>query len=162
MEEKKLTLEETIDLLTKDLSARQPYGVTGVALFEVSDGFYDYDGYERFVNTEIEVELASISKYGDIRVKTLDDNDNLDEGDFVEEYQDALNFSVDYFKPYLRPMSTMTPEEEEEYNFICHMNGYDMSTTDALRLVRWLLEHKFDINGLIPLGLAKEMKKEDY
>lgn len=61
---------------------------------------------------------------------------------------------------YLRPMSDMTEEEEDEYNAL---NGYEKgvfpSTVEAFD---WLLEHRFDYRGLIPQGLALEAKEGMY
>ena len=55
-------------------------------------------------------------------------------------------------KPYLRPMSSMTEEQEEEYN---DLNSYELGcfphTEDALD---YLIKNYFDYRGLIPMGLA--------
>ncbi len=58
-------------------------------------------------------------------------------------------------KPYLRPMSSMTEEEEEEYESIkCWKNEWE--------LVDWLNAHHFDYRGLIEKGLALEAPKGMY
>ena len=62
---------------------------------------------------------------------------------------------IEYVKPYLRPMSSMTEEEEEEYN---RLNVYEAGlfphTEEAFN---WLLEHHFDFMGLISKDLAIEI-----
>ena len=55
-------------------------------------------------------------------------------------------------KPYLRPMSSMTEEEEKEYNDLnCYELGCFPHTEEALD---YLLENHFDYRYLIDQGLA--------
>ena len=58
-----------------------------------------------------------------------------------------------FWKPYLRSMSSMTDEEENEYinTFIAMWDAVD-----------WLNAHHFDYRGLIPMGLAFEAPKDMY
>lgn len=67
---------------------------------------------------------------------------------------------VEDFKPYLKPISSMTEEQEEEYN---DLNSYELGcfphTEDALD---YLIENHFDFRGLIEKGLALEAPKEMY
>ena len=62
-------------------------------------------------------------------------------------------------KPYLRPMSSMSDEEEEEYN---RLNVYEAGlfphTEEAFN---WLLENHFDFMGLISKDLAIEVTEEN-
>ena len=57
-------------------------------------------------------------------------------------------------KPYLRPMSSMTEEEYEEF-------GYDVLRYTP-REFDWLNAHHFDYRGLIEKGLALEAPEEMY
>ena len=61
--------------------------------------------------------------------------------------------------PYLRPMSSMTEEEEREYWRI-----YDICSADMnfIKLFDWLNEHHFDYRGLIEMGLALEAPEGMY
>ena len=63
-----------------------------------------------------------------------------------------LDCNMEYYKPYLRPMSNMTEEESEEFaNMeIVGYNNYD-----------WLNAHHFDYRGLIEKGLAIEATKDN-
>jgi len=55
-------------------------------------------------------------------------------------------------KPYLFPLSSMTEEQEEEYNNLnCYELGCFPHTEDALD---YLIENHFDYRGLIEKGLA--------
>lgn len=60
-------------------------------------------------------------------------------------------------KPYLRPMSSMTGEEVEEYrnidnrSYSCPM---DYAHIPASERIDWLNKNHFDYRGLIPTGLA--------
>ena len=61
---------------------------------------------------------------------------------------------------YLRPMSSMTQEEENKYNSLnAYEKGIFPHTEEAFD---WLLEHHFDYRGLIEKGLALEAKERMY
>jgi hypothetical protein len=59
-------------------------------------------------------------------------------------------------KPYLRPMSSMTEEERQEYEATC-CDWYE-----TLETYDWLNAHHFDYRGLIEKGLALEAPKDMY
>ena len=76
----------------------------------------------------------------------------------------------DFYKPYLFPLSSMTEEQEEEFNdlfyryhesaFIFNERfSYDRCSVKDIGfypcyLQDWLNENHFDYRGLIPMGLA--------
>ena len=72
---------------------------------------------------------------------------------------DSDPFRIESIKPYLRPMSSMTEEEETEYDILCNYNNNEQN---AITLLDWLLKKRFDIMGLIPKGLAIEVTEENY
>lgn len=91
-------------------------------------------------------------------------------GKISVETKDAdIVFECTEVKPYLRPMSSMTKEEEDEW---CGFNvdplleavGERHTRVEDLMLraksqykpTEWLNEHHFDYRGLIPKGLAIE------
>ena len=61
---------------------------------------------------------------------------------------------IEDFKPYLRPMSSMTEEEKEELRTL-KWTKLEHYTVD------WLLSHHFDYRGLIEKGLAIEVTEEN-
>ena len=79
--------------------------------------------------------------------------------------------TIDCIKPYLRPMSTMTDEERNEYNNLYYQvsinvdnNGNtfrDMKILEWLH-ISWFLKNHFDFMGLIEKGLALEAPEEMY
>lgn len=74
-------------------------------------------------------------------------------------YDDGDGYTeVEYCKPYLRPMSSMTEEEETEYDILCNYNNNEQN---AIILLGWILNKHFDIFGLIPMGLAIEVTEEN-
>ena len=96
--------------------------------------------------------------------------------DYVQIRQNVLHSytgsSVEDIRPYLRPMSSMTEEEKEEfenlvftYDFgngqfpIEHVIMYWDSFEEVLE---WLNSHHFDYRGLIPMGLALEAPEDMY
>jgi hypothetical protein len=65
------------------------------------------------------------------------------------------------FKPYLRPMSSMTEDEKMEYDIIkCSICPDEAD--DYAGLVDWLNSHYFDYRGLIGKGLAIEAPENMY
>ena len=123
-----MTTEEK-ELLLKDLLARLPYGV------KIRLGDYDYQvcGY----NSEKEMSVKIWYCY----------DSNLTLKSYIDVYL------TDY-RPYLRPMSSMTNVEREEYCLVLcdelSINQFD-----------WLIAHHFDYRGLIPKGLAIEVTDEN-
>lgn len=98
-------------------------------------------------------------------------------GNLMAELILSFNSSEDSeFKPYLRPMSSMTEEEYEEYEKANDLDTDDSSETlkenmrakSRVRIskwyhgVDWLIEHHFDYRGLIPMGLALEAPEDMY
>ena len=64
---------------------------------------------------------------------------------------------IEYIKPYLRPMSSMTEEKQRTLDSMC--NGVEMvSRLSELKMFdkafNWLNENHFDYRGLIEKGLA--------
>ena len=73
-------------------------------------------------------------------------------------YSYAISKHLEEIKPYLRPMSSMTEEEREEYNKLV---GQVLLPDYAAKLIDWLNAHHFDFRNLIERGLAIEVTKEN-
>ena len=135
-------ITEEKQLLLKDLSARLPYGVY-------------VDAYSWQKDTpKLLIECVPEYVGEEIVVKGL-----------------AGRHSIKEIKPYLRPMSSMTKEEEREvgklgvcYDGAFHNDIYDVGIymEEAFTAISWLLERHFDINYLIQKGLALEAPKGMY
>ena len=80
------------------------------------------------------------------------------------------------WKPYLRPMSSMTDEEKKELLQISNFDSdideiYDsfihfiernlIDIADIANFIDWLNEHHFDYRGLIKKGLAIKVTEEN-
>lgn len=70
-------------------------------------------------------------------------------------YGRGLRF-IEHIKPYLRSLSSMTEEEEKEFQEIKLSYHFD---EDGYILFDWLNAHYFDYRGLIEKGLALEAPK---
>jgi len=87
-----------------------------------------------------------------------------DENVYIREYLN-LPYWIDTIKPYLRPLSSMTEEEDEEYAEVivksqdCSFENSESATTMAND---WLLSKGFDVRGLISKGLALEAPEGMY
>lgn len=69
---------------------------------------------------------------------------------------------IDKIKPYLRPMSSMTEEEQKEYDVFCCKPYLGIDETTASNFIDWLNAHYFDYRGLIQIGLAIEAPEGMY
>lgn len=96
------------------------------------------------------VKVQYTSKLGEVIVKELrgSDIEVLFDGYYPERY-----------KPFLRPMSSMTEEERKEYK---HLVAFGGSPNGASNFVDWLNAHHFDYRGLIKKGLALEAPEGMY
>ena len=84
---------------------------------------------------------------------------------YDELYLSLYSTEDSSFKPYLRPMSSMTEEELKEYSKLWDLQ--DEFPTDAdirfkIDVFDWLNSHHFDYRGLIEKGLALEAKEGMY
>ena len=116
--------QEDKALLIKDLCARLPYGVViQEKCIENDKTFLPYPGDNKLVNIDVHEDLVitnSGSRY------------------YIEE-----------LKPYLFPLSSMTPEQRTSYNFLSN-SGHRSFTG----LIDFFNKNHFDYRGLIPKGLA--------
>jgi len=150
--------QEEKDLLLKDLCARLPYGV-------IVD--YDYNAFD--------VHNGNYVKHG---AKCILKCYLLDV--FMSPRQ---NEKGEYIKPYLRPMSSMTEGETNEYNKCFEEDRDDIMPigkefeesyknkkfsiyshpfVPMYRHILWLYKNHFDFIGLIPKGLALEAPEGMY
>jgi hypothetical protein len=131
------------ELLLKDLSARLPYGVWLNVKGQDGPKLFDFD--EKLWSLWIEDSRFSINDRG--------------EGDYE---------GICEIKPYLRPMSSMTEEERNEYfdfrsQELQRVAFVEVGREEAIsEIIDWLLSHHFDIRELIEKGLALEAPKGMY
>ena len=64
---------------------------------------------------------------------------------------DNYTINISNVKPYLFPLSSMTEEQQSQYNFYLTRNVF---AYDASLLIDWLNKNHFDYRGLIKKGLA--------
>ena len=132
--------KEDINLLIKDLCARIPYGT--IVRHECED-----EGKIHYTDGPL------------VR-------DNKDGWDIIT----TLTYGIVKYgmKPYLRPMSSMTEEEREEFRALGGVTSYSpQHDTWAISAFSpeaydWLNAHYFDYRGLIEKGLALKAPEEMY
>ena len=100
------------------------------------------------------IDLCARLPYG--VVVELDEKFGFNKGTrpLVKELLDL--YCVEGIKPYLRPMSSMTDDEANEYNIAIDID------IEPERIVDWFNAHHFDYRGLIPMGLALEAPEDMY
>ena len=115
--------QEDKEILLKDLCARLPYNVICQVEFRESG---KYQSKSMFLSGVFTDEAYFTTESGSI---------------YSNEY-----------KPYLFPLSSMTDEQEEEYNDLnCYELGWFPHTEKALD---YLIKNNFDYRELIDEGLA--------
>ena len=125
------------DLLLKDLCARLPYGVKVAC----NKNVYTVKGLDLIVTDEGDWEYAVTAK-------------------------GIAPIEIDFIKPYLFPLSSMTEEQKREYNKwkhvipVCRYEYGDVveeiELWDSPESFEYLIANHFDYIGLIPMGLAND------
>jgi len=116
-------------------------------------------------------DLCARLPYGNIEIKATEPtNDMMGEvfiGKHICSTIDIENFILGKYiiRPYLRPLSSMTEEEEKVFLSLSEGLSYNKDT----KCVEYKTErqdflniHHFDYRGLIPMGLALEAKEGMY
>ena len=117
--------QEDKELLIKDLCARLPYGV-------------------KCIVTKSRIEEGQKGDMGKLVCICLEGVNCISDIPFFSEFGN--------FKPYLFPLSSMTEEQEKEYNNLnCYELGCFPHTEEALD---YLIKNHFDYRGLIEMGVA--------
>ena len=116
--------QENKELLFKDLCARLPYGVKFL---------------RESWNFEWDQELSVIEVLEDIDKDGYINNTKV--------------YRIEDIKPYLFPLSSMTEEQKQEYQYLTERWMYDSSYSIG-DSIDWLNAHHFDYRCLIEKGLA--------
>ena len=145
--------EEEKQLVFKDLCARLPYKVKSSITKK---------GVVRELKPMNNGISMPVNQVRDVTVKKTLNTDII--SDFVND-----NIVL---KPYLRPMSSMTEEEEDEYWNVVNLKSPEIPVGEIASIetiaqcstvvLDWLLSKEFDVRCLIPMGLALEAKEEMY
>ena len=146
-----------IDKLFRDLSPRVPYGVIGKVSIDVTTKDIDMEGFHIDEPMDVDVILTDINIDGDIKFMAVDGTSN-DLAYTIQEWSECGVFTYKDFKPYLRPMSSMTLEEKREYHktFRPEIYGMGFVYVESVRSFDWLNKHHFDYRGIIGDGTANE------
>jgi hypothetical protein len=132
--------QEEKDLLLQDLCARLPYGIK-----------FPITVKKPITSEPIETTgtISDINRYGIVS--------------FVWDYegQEILvknSLHIKDVKPYLFPLSNMTEEQDKEYALLQTSPGKEgfLYVWNCATMMKWLIENRFDYNGLIPKGLAND------
>ena len=148
------------ELLTADIFARLPYGVKLNCVIDFSNDLETLENKDvvEFVPKDIALNYNGVVVY-------LEDNDEFDQDTMnaIKDYVESGFVTIDNLVPYLRPLSSATKEEMEEFEelFTSYSISEDRNTIYNsrrgdldLKFVDWLNSHHFDYRGLIELGIA--------
>lgn len=131
----KMTKEEK-DLLLKDLCARQPYNVKVLSKYTDLGETIELDGIVKMI-----------------------DNDGVVGIEVINDFSSAWTcVQIDNVKPYLFPLSSMTEEQKFEFNIlqVKTLKSSYATPMECITILQWCYKNHIDVNGLIPLGLAKD------
>ena len=128
--------QEEKDLLIKDLSARLLYKV------KFSFNLWNEEKQEE-VNTVCT--LFSVNTDG-----------------YCEALEESGHIPLEFIKPYLHPMRSMTEGERRIYKELSSNFGFTEFHKASAILVGWLNQKMFDYRGLIEKGLAKAAPEGMY
>ena len=89
------------------------------------------------------------TKYDDIERATILN------GNYVRDIMEGTSSWID-FKPYLRPMVSMTKEEYNELSDLLKAEDQNLNLDEVMATIEidWLNKKMFDFRGLIPKDLA--------
>lgn len=138
--------QEEKELVLKDICTRLPYGV----------------------HVEISWEYSKTDVYTSSEYYEFPNIDSL-----LNIFWDEKCISI---KPYLRPMSSMTKDEQEELTEFMkevkctdegiflpgNITGYVIHYSFMEKVINWLNKKGFDYRGLIPMGLALAAPEDMY
>lgn len=139
-------IQENKELLLKDLCARIPYEVVGKCEIDAS---YDTSFDTIFQTHKFDAVVYGIKEDLLFVTPLIED---MDEKIFAEE-EVADGVDILDFTPYLLPISSMTEEQKQEYQYITERWMYDSSYSIG-DSIDWLNKNHFDFNGLIEKSLA--------
>lgn len=158
--------DEDLELLKIDLCGRLPYFVKGVVVVTATDTHRtDMNGFYEEVDIDANVELYGINM-GNFEINVSGATGNSDFDDHIWESQDDTPWRIEDFRPYLRPILTMSEDEESELNQILTevydftfkmdelMEDIRMQKSIPFKVYDWLNKHYFDYRGLIDKGIA--------
>lgn len=121
--------QEDKELLLKDLSARLPYGV--------------------------KIQTPSNCWTSEEEICELKEIFKGDDGLFRIGDVGAL---IEYSKPYLFPMDSMTEEQKFEFNVlqVKILKSSYATPMECVTILQWCYKNHIDVSGLIPKGLAND------
>lgn len=146
--------QEDKQLLLVDLCGRLPYGVKLLVEGWDSDRGCEFDTVETLIGIDDRFIYTIWDKTGDKGKHSI-----------VEP------LSILDYKPYLRPLSSMTDEEYEEFGATRFEHQLKCLEIDEKRRafetgmkfdaddLEYLYSHHYDVRGLIPMGLAESIEK---
>lgn len=139
--------KENKELLLVDLCARLPYKV------KVYNTTFKEPTIQTLYGKISEDEFLMEETYTSVGV------DGDDFGFFNKRHYSGY---IDFIKPYLRPMSSITEEERKEYCQLADSRAFNIFVNPRYELIDWLNAHHFDYRGLIEKGLALKAPEGMY
>ena len=124
-------MKEDKMLLIKDLSSRLPYAIYVKHTSGLSGILHNISIHHKY-----------------------DENDNIcDAVCYTNFLGNGSSIDIEHFKPYLFPLSSMTEEQKQEYQYITERWMYDSSYSIS-DSIDWLNKNHFDYRNLIDKNLA--------
>lgn len=174
--------QEEKDLVVKDLCGRLPFHVKVAIDFE---GYLEVLPDDENLQYPYRKNLKFILDYDNKTIEDISKESHIlyaypctERFAMVRGYTYELDYGVpvEFIKPYLRPMSSMTEEErlelsrltDDKFKFYLYTAKPEIvcyekyNYLEGLKVLDWLNAHHFDYRGLIPMGLALEAPEGMY
>ena len=168
-----LTSQEDIELLEKDLCGRLPYIVYATIdvkayLDWLPDESPDESEDESYI--PFKERMESYLKASNKTVEDVSKEPTTISGfpcggrfDTFNLCHEEYGVPVEFIKPFYRPMSSMTKEEESEYYNLLNSIDLNYVFPNAAHIITdWLDQHMFDHPGFIERGIAQEAPADMY
>ena len=145
--------QEDKDLVLKDMCSRVPYGLR--LWIKTYEGKPDH-----FINSHNILSSVNYTKASSPQISI--------NGGLYDIEGPEYSYGEQYIKPYLRPMSSMTEDERNEYFDFRNQELQRVALAEVGResaiaeISDWLNKKMFDYRGLIPKGLALKAPEGMY
>lgn len=156
--------EQEHRLLYIDICARLPYGLVVCQSAQYSDSHFAYSTADKWQKEPHDFNIIGVNGRNTLVTDKHKEEQTYTKGIVSKPITICIydGLTKQTSRPYLRPMSSMTEDERNEYFSIKMQETERVALAEVYRpeavseILDWLNAHHFDYRGLIDKGLALE------